>query len=191
MQIITGKYKGRKLISIDSQTTRPTLARVKESIFAMIQGEINGSVVLDLFAGSGAMGIESISEGAEKVYFVDKNPEYKKILNKNLVRVNEPYEILTCDYLDALNIFNRKNLQFNLVFLDPPYDSDFGEKALSLLRDLNLLKKDAIIVFEQISKKCLQNPPKGYIISKYKTYGLASVTILKYTGEQYGHNSIN
>ena len=183
MQIITGKYKGRKLLSLDTDKTRPTLARVKESIFSMIQGDILGSVVLDLFAGSGAMGIEAISEGAEKVYFVDHNKDYKKVLDKNLDRVKEPYEILISDYEEALKLFSRQNLKFDLVFLDPPYDSNYGENAISLLRDLKLLKKDAIIVFEHTSKNCLQNPTNGFIIRKSKSYGLAQVTILKYIGE--------
>jgi len=183
MQIITGKYKGRRLISLDTDKTRPTLARVKESIFAMIQGCISNATVLDLFAGSGAMGIESISEGAEKVYFVDHNKDYKKILDKNLINVKEPYEILISDYQDALNSFKSKNIKFDLVFLDPPYNSDLGENALYLLRDLKILKKDAIIVFEQTSKNCLQNEPNGFIIEKSRKYGLVAVTILKYTGD--------
>ena len=180
MQIITGKYKGRKLISLDTEKTRPTLARVKESIFATIQNEIYDSTVLDLFAGSGSMGIEALSEGAKKVYFVDNNPQAKKILLKNLERVNDEYEIKIADYLDALSEFKRKNIKFSLVFLDPPYNSDFGEKALIALNDLKLLEKDAIIVFEQEVKNCLQKTPNGFIIEKSKKYGIVNVSILKY-----------
>ena len=180
MQIITGKYKGRRLISLETERTRPTLARVKESIFAMIQGYITESTVLDLFAGSGAMGIEAISEGAKKVYFVDNNKEAKKIIDKNLVNIKEDCEIIILDFIDALYHFNKRNIKFDLVFLDPPYDSDFGEKAISLLKDLKLLEKDAIIVLEQESKKCLQNPISGFIIEKSRKYGIANVTILKY-----------
>ena len=91
MQVIAGKYKGRKLISIDSIKTRPMLARVKESIFAMIDEYIPNSTVLDLFAGSGALGLEAISRGAKKVYFVDLNKDIKKILDTNLRRVTEDY----------------------------------------------------------------------------------------------------
>jgi len=180
MQIITGKYKGRKLVSLETEKTRPTLARVKESIFAMIQRDIRNSIVLDLFAGSGAMGIEAISEGAEKVYFVDNNLDAKKILDKNLTNVKENFEINILDYIQALKTFNERKIQFNLVFLDPPYDSNFGEKAICLLRDLKLLKKDAIIVLEQTIKNCLQNPLKGFIIEKSKKYGIVNVTILRY-----------
>ena len=180
MQIITGKYKGRRLISLETEKTRPTLARVKESIFAMIQGKIQGATALDLFAGSGAMGIEAISEGAEKVYFVDNNFEAKKVLDKNLVNVKEEYEIFLQDYESALKTFSNKNIKFDLVFLDPPYNSDFGEKAIYLLKDLKLLKKDAIIVFEHTSEKCLQNKLERFIIEKSRKYGIVMVTILKY-----------
>ena len=191
MQIITGKYKGRKLASLETEKTRPTLASVKESIFAMIQGEIQNALVLDLFAGSGAMGVEAISEGAKKVYFVDNNPLAKKVILKNLERVNEDYEIKISDYLDALKDFSNRNLKFNLVFLDPPYQSDFGEKAILNLKDLKLLEKDAIIVFEQESKNCLQNPPDGFIIEKSRRYGIVNVSILKHIEDWYGYNSIN
>lgn len=180
MQIITGKYRGRKLISLETEKTRPTLARVKESIFAMVREEILDSVVLDLFAGSGSMGIECISEGAKKVYFVDNNKEAKKILEKNLINVKEDYEIKILDYLDSLKDFKSNGIKFNLVFLDPPYDSVFGEKAIEKLKDLKLLQKDAIIVLEQNCKNCLQNSPDGFIIEKSRQYGIAQVTILKY-----------
>jgi len=179
MQIITGKYKGRKLVSLETDKTRPTLARVKESIFAMIQGEIQDSIVLDLFAGSGAMGIEAISEGAKKVYFIDNNFDAKKVLSKNLVNVKEDYEIIITDYKDALDKFSKKNQKFDLVFLDPPYKSDFGEIALSMLKDLKLLKNNAIIVFEQTTENCLQNPLNGFIIEKSRKYGIVNVSILK------------
>ena len=179
MQIITGKYKGRKLVSLDTEKTRPTLARVKESIFAFVRDEIENSIVLDLFAGSGAMGIEAISEGAKKVYFVDNNKDAKKIISKNLINVKEDYEIKIADYLDALKEFKNRNLLFDLVFLDPPYKSDYGEKAISMLKDLKLLKNNAIIVFEQTTENCLQNPLNGFIIEKSRKYGIVNVSILK------------
>lgn len=178
MQVITGKYRARRLESLDTDGTRPTLARVKESIFSMIDYKIAGSVVLDLFAGSGAMGIEAISRGADKVFFVDNNPKARAVLTRNLKNVNEPFDIFIGDYLDALNNFKRQNLKFNLVFLDPPYASNFGELALSFLYKNGLLNNGALVVFEQEGKNCLQNSPEGYIIEKSKKYGTASVCLL-------------
>ena len=135
MNIITGKFKGRKLISLESDKTRPTLARVKESLFNMIADKIGGSVVLDLFSGSGALGIECYSRGAGFVYFNDKNPEAKKVITKNLKGETEGFKILNLDYLDALNEIKEK---LDIVFLDPPYDSDFGEKAIYILAKFTL-----------------------------------------------------
>lgn len=183
MQVITGKFRGRKLETIQSDKTRPTLARVKESLFSMIDEYIPDSVVLDLFAGSGSLGIEALSRGAKKVYFVDNNPEVKGILNRNLNKITDPYEILNCDYLSAINNLASKNVKLDLVFLDPPYDSDFGEIALKTLADKNLLNLGSIVVFEQDCKKCLQNAPKRYIMVRYKSYGLANLSILKYIGD--------
>ena len=183
MQVISGKYRGRKLVSIDSRSTRPTLARVKESMFAMVDFKIPGSVVLDLFAGSGSLGLEALSRGAEKVYFVEHNLETKKIIEKNLARVNEPFEILNLNYLDALKNFVNRNVRFDLVFLDPPYASDFIEKTLDFMQKNHLLKDEAIIVCEQDCKKCLQIDENKYRIEKTRAYGLMKVNIYKYIGD--------
>lgn len=183
MNIITGRYKGRVLHSIDSLGTRPTLARVKESTFDMIDEKIPGAVVLDLFAGSGALGIECLSRGAKKVFFVDNNPQAKQVILKNLIRVVEPYDIDIFDFKVALMTFKKQNLKFDLVFLDPPYNSDYGEIALDLMAELKLLNKGATIIYEEDCKKNLQKDREEYIIKKCKTYGLASVTLLEYVGE--------
>ena len=180
MQVIAGKYGGRKLTSIDSKSTRPTLARVKESMFAMIDPFIEGSKVLDLFAGSGALGLEAISRGASEVTFVESNKEAVKIIEKNLARVTETHDIYNMDYIEALKRFESMGKKFDLVLLDPPYASDFAEK---LLRKFHLLNKNAIIVYEQESKKCLQNDDNEYIIEKTRAYGTAKVVIFKYIGE--------
>ena len=98
MQIITGKYKGRKLVSTKEETTKPTLARVKESMFCVIADEIENKVVLDLFAGSGALGIECVSRGAKKVYFCDNNKDAINYLKKNLNNIKDDYVILEDDF---------------------------------------------------------------------------------------------
>ena len=183
MQVIAGKYKGRKLISIDSIKTRPMLARVKESIFAMIDEYIPNSTVLDLFAGSGALGLEAISRGAKKVYFVDLNKDIKKILDTNLRRVTEDYEILISDYVDTLNEFKRRGIKFDLILLSPPYKSSFGLDSLSRLASYNLLKPNAVVAYEFETKKLLPNIEEKYIIEKTRNYGTASFVLLKYIGE--------
>lgn len=180
MQVITGKYRARKLESLDTNLTRPTLARVKESVFSMIDPLIANSVVLDLFAGSGSMGIECISRGASEVVFVDNNAQAEVVLKKNLKNVVEPYEIHISDYENYLKTTSK---QFDIVFLDPPYKSDFGVKAIKILAERQLLKKNAIIILEEDAKNCLQIAPEMFIIQKSRAYGTANITILKYAEE--------
>ena len=179
MQIITGKYRARKLVTIPSESTRPTLARVKESIFNLIQDRIAGSIVLDLFAGSGAFGAECISRGAESVYFVDKNPEAISAINKNTRNMSENFQVVNSDYLAALDKFSKEGLRFDIVFLDPPYKSNFAAMSLEKIAELNLLAEDGIVVVEHESENDLQKLNECYIIEKSKKYGIAYVDILR------------
>ena len=119
MRVISGKYKGKKLIGFDIIGTRPTMDRVKESLFGSIQNKVKDSVVLDLFAGSGSLGIEALSNGAKEGYFVDSGKEIGRILKQNLDGVENSFLYLM-DYSSAIQKFQKENIQFDLVFLDPP-----------------------------------------------------------------------
>ena len=180
MQIITGKYRARKLIPVDSTATRPTLARVKESVFNLIQGKISDSVVLDLFAGSGAFGVECISRGAKSVYFVDSGKQAIKTIEFNTKNMNEEFYILNSDYQSALQKFKQDGIKFDLVYLDPPYKSGYAKAALDSLADLELLAHDACIVVEHQFENDLQNLKECYIIEKSRKYGIAYVDVLTY-----------
>ena len=180
MQVITGKFRGRKLKSVPTTQTRPTLGRVKESIFDMINEYIPNSVVLDLFAGSGALGIECISRGAKQTVFVDSQKESLQTIKTNLKNDLSQAKLIKADYGDAIHMLSKLNIKFNLVLLDPPFDSDYAEKSLYLLHKNNLLEGDAIIMCETSIKKVLQNYPQKYIIIKNKSYGTIGVTLLKY-----------
>lgn len=180
MQVITGKFRGRKLKSVPTSETRPTLGRVKESIFDIINQYIPDSVVLDLFAGSGALGIECISRGAKQVVFVDNQKESMQTIKTNLKNDLSQARLIKADFTDAIYMLSKLNIQFNLVLLDPPFASDFAEKALYLLHKNSLLADGAIVMCEMSSKKGLQNYPQKYIIVKNKSYGTISVDILKY-----------
>lgn len=180
MQIITGKYRARKLVAVDSLDTRPTLARVKESVFNLIADRIESSVVLDLFAGSGSYGAECISRGAESVYFVDQSEKAINTIKKNTQKMNEKFEIIKSSFSDALNAFERRNLKFDLVFLDPPYDSDFAMNSLEILAKKDLLNDQATIVVEHKLANDLQNLPECYIIKKSRKYGIAFVDVLEF-----------
>ncbi len=180
MQVITGKFKGRKLLSIDSSETRPTLGRVKESMFDLINEYISGKNVLDLFAGSGSLGIECLSRGAKKVTFVDSNMDCLKMVKKNLRNVLDDVVLIKNEYEDALHNLSKTEEKFDLVLLDPPFNSDYLEKTLYLLHKKDLLNDGAIILCEKATKKVLQNYPQKYIIKKNRNYGTIMLTIFEY-----------
>lgn len=145
MRIISGKYKGKQLQGFDIEGTRPTMDRVKESLFGMIQNNIKDSICLDLFAGSGSLGIEALSNGAKKCYFVDKHKDISQILKKNLVGIDNSVFIQK-DYQIALQ--ELKGIQFDVIFLDPPYKENLINPAVKLILEYDLLKTNGIIICE-------------------------------------------
>ena len=130
MRVISGKAKGTKLGTIEEQSTRPTLDRVKESLFNIINTKIEDSIVLDLFAGSGALGIECISRGAKQVYFCDKSKQAINQIKQNLIktRFEQQAVIFQNDYINCLKECAQKQIVFDLIFLDPPYANDLIRK---------------------------------------------------------------
>lgn len=175
MRIISGKYRGKKLQEFDLLTTKPTLDRVKESIFNLIQFDIVDAVVCDLFAGTGALGIECISRGAKKVYFVDSNPKAIKIIESNLKNIDGDYQIVNEDYLSFLNA-NKQ--QFDLVLIDPPYKTDLGKMSIKYLIENNRLTKHGIIIFETSKDLSFDFDYPQFNIDK-RTYG--TVAVYKFT----------
>ena len=145
MRVVAGKYRGKKLKEFNLDTTKPTIDRVKESIFASIQFDVIDAVVLDLFSGTGALGIEAISRGAKKVFLVDKNIHAINIIKQNLNGIDGDYVVKNQDYISFLN---EVKVKFDIVLLDPPYKTDFGVKSIELLLKNDLLNDNAIIMFE-------------------------------------------
>ena len=141
MKVISGSLKGRNIVGFDILGTRPTMDRVKESVFGMIQNHIKDGVVLDLFAGSGNYGIEAISNGASKVFFNDYNKKCIKVIKDNLERFNvlKQAVITNLDYLKALDLYKSEGLVFDLIFLDPPYKEHIIEDILTYVSKNNLL----------------------------------------------------
>ena len=181
MQIITGKFRGRKLVCPKGEETRPTLGRVKESLFSQIADKIADARVLDLFAGSGAFGAECASRGARRVVLVDQDKNAQEAIKKNLKDMD--YELLPLSAEHALHrLFNTKS-QFDIIFLDPPYDSELGFLALRLIAKFGLLSENGIVVFETRNKNQLPKFPKSYIIRKERTYGTAQILILEQENE--------
>ena len=176
MRIISGKYKGRVLKGYTLKGTRPTMDRVKESLFATINDYLDNSVCLDLFAGSGNLGIEALSMGAREVVFVDKEYMACKTIKSNLDMLDNNLNttILTMDYLKAIEKLYPK--KFDIIFLDPPYKTDYIEKSLKKISELNLV--NGIVVLESDSLDKL-NFSDYYDEIKTKKYGDKYIRILK------------
>ncbi len=156
MRIIGGKYRGRVLKEFSGREIRPTSDRARESLFNILQRKIPGCRFLDLFAGTGGVGIEALSRGAETVWFSDVRRESIAVLKANLALVKEPDKnVLCCDFRDTLGKMRDKGQKFDVIFIDPPYASDFGEEALSLIKQYALLSENGVAVFEHDGvKKC-------------------------------------
>ena len=150
MRVVAGKYRGKKLKEFELNTTKPTLDRVKESIFNLIQFDVVDAVVLDLFSGTGALGIEAISRGAKKTYMVESNNQAIKIIKENLKGIEGDFVVENKDYIEFLNSTKAK---FDIVLLDPPYNTNYGINAINKLIEKSLLNKNAIIIFETSEEK--------------------------------------
>lgn len=179
MKIISGIYKGRNLSGFDIDGTRPTMDRVKESLFAMIQDNIKESIVLDLFSGSGNLGIEALSEGSKEAYLVDKNIKACKIMRENITKIGiKNANILNIDYKKALMYFKDNSIKFDVIFLDPPYNTDLIDKSINLISNYNLLNDQGIIICESnVLDKITYN--NNYQKIKEKKYGDKWVVILE------------
>ena len=150
MRVISGKSRGKKLIALEGDNTRPTLDRVKEALFNKIQNNIPDAVVLDLFAGTGALGIEALSRGAKETVFCDKVFEAIQVIKKNIENTKnlEKSTIINKDYNEVLKELARQNKKFDIVFLDPPYKTNFAIMALQKIIMSDLLTEDGIIIIE-------------------------------------------
>ena len=173
MRIISGKYKGKK-IELNIDGTRPTMDRVKEQLFGIIQNYIKESIVLDLFAGSGCVGYEFLSNGCKKCYFIDNNPKVIESLNKLKCELNDNNSIIVkSDFRDFLNTTKEK---FDIIFLDPPYKNNFITPAIMKIKENNLLNDSGLIICEFETEKI---DTLDYEIIKEKKYGSKNIVILK------------
>lgn len=148
MRIISGKFKGKPLKELKLEHIRPTADKVKQALFTKLQFEIEDARVLDLFCGTGALGIEAISRGAKEVVFVDKNNRSTLLTKENLKMINSDAKVYTVDYAKALE---KVEGQFDLIFVDPPYGSGFYENVIKLIYERNLLSNDGTIVCEHLA----------------------------------------
>lgn len=182
MRVIAGSFRGRKLETIDDRTVRPTSDRVKESLFNIISGHILDSQFLDLFAGSGAIGIEALSRGSTNVFFIDINNDSLKTLRKNIstLHIEDKIEIYNADYKTAIEKFKFKNIKFNIIFIDPPYSKGIAQDALALVEEASVLLQNGIIAIEHDEKDAMpQNQGKLFLL-KQKKYGSTKLSFYTY-----------
>ncbi len=179
MKVISGSLKGRNILGYQLEGTRPTMDRVKESIFGMIQNHIREAIVLDLFAGTGNLGIEAISNGAQKCYFVDHQKKAIKTIEENCKNftISEQVEILLMDYQKALSYFRENNITFDIVFLDPPYHEKILLSLLETLVSFHLLKEKALVIVEMEENTIHESTVEGLTLIKSRTYGAKQVNI--------------
>ena len=181
MRIISGRARGTKLYTLEGDSTRPTLDRVKESIFNIIQSDIKDCIFLDLFAGSGAIGLEAASRGAKKVILCDKSKDAMQIIKKNIMKTHLENVVRTY-LLDFRALLNDKlNEKLDIVYIDPPYESDFAIQAVNIILENDLITKDSLIMIETDRKEEIEEKLKKVdlrIVDERK-YGRAEILFLK------------
>jgi 16S rRNA (guanine(966)-N(2))-methyltransferase RsmD len=173
MRVISGLLRGKRIIAPKDQSTRPTSDRLKETLFNILQGQVCGARFLDVFSGTGGVGIEALSRGSEKVIFIESNRECGELIKRNLADtpVSCRADIIISDFSAAINALGKKNEKFNIIFLDPPYYSDFTEKAINAILKNDLLHVNGILISEQGSKDPILDYEglKPYDVRNYKT----------------------
>lgn len=180
MRIISGKARGTKLYTLEGENTRPTLDRVKESVFNIIQNEIQDCIFLDLFSGSGAIGLEAISRGAKKAILCDSSKEAISVIEKNMQKTHcEKYIELYCEKYDFV-LKNRIKEKVDIVYIDPPYKTDFAYKSIVLLLERKLLKEQSIVIIETDQEEVIDDIKQLDIeIISQRKYGRAHLIFLK------------
>lgn len=186
MRIISGRARGTILNTLEGETTRPTLDRVKESLFSIIQNKILDATVLDLFAGSGALAIESLSRGAKEAVLCDKSIDAIKVINFNLekTRLKDKATVIKGDYEKTIEKLKQNNKKFNLIFIDPPYKLNIAVKATKQLIENEMLFEDGIIIIEtDDEKRELEELKKENInIYDFRQYGRVKLLFISKKG---------
>ena len=176
MRVITGSARGAKVKTLEGLATRPTSDRVKEAIFNIIQFDIQGRRVLDLFGGSGQLAIEALSRGADYAVIVDQSAEAVKVIKDNLkkTKFDQQASVFQMDYLRYLSTAREK---FDLIFLDPPYAEKSLENALQKISEIDILSEGGIIICERPKDKVMPPEVGGLLCSRDYNYGKTAVNL--------------
>ena len=178
MRVVAGRAKGAVLKTPDGMLTRPTSDRVKEAMFSIIQFDLPGADVLDLFGGTGQLGIEAISRGAKSATFVDSREDACRLIRENLKRTGMEKEsrVVRGDYLEFLK---RNRGSFDIILLDPPYAEEYLENSLKLITEIDILQSGGIIIAERPLGKDLSLDFEGYTRSRDYKYGNTLLTVYR------------
>ncbi len=181
MRIISGDCRGRKLVQLQGRDIRPTPDRVREALFNIIGPRIQGQRVLDLFAGSGAFGLEALSRGADTAVFLDTAPNSCKVIKENiaLCRMTDRARLLQHDIVSHPLPSSLARSPFDLIFMDPPYDKGYADITLAKDRFLDLLAPGGIVIVEQSQRECLADHMNGLDIYRQKKYSKTFISFLR------------
>lgn len=181
MRIISGKARGKKILSPATMETRPTLDRIKEAIFNIIQGYIPDATVVDVFAGTGSLGLEAASRGAKECYLVDKSPVTFPLLKQNVenLKFEDTCTALNMDAYAALRSLNAKGKVFDLIFIDPPYLLNLIPEAMKIIDENNMLHEDGIIVSKIDATEEIYEGSENIRLFRSKKYGNTIVNLYR------------
>jgi len=178
MRVISGTAKGMKLLTPEGLNTRPTTDRVKEAMFSILQFDLEGRRVLDLFSGTGQLGIEALSRGANSAVLVDASTAAVKLIRENVCRVSmqERARVIQSDYEKFLRMTREK---FDIILLDPPYGEKFLENALKIISEIDILSDSGIIMCEKTADKKLDSEIPGLVCHREYRYGKSSLVLYR------------
>jgi 16S rRNA (guanine966-N2)-methyltransferase len=189
MRVVGGKYRGRRIKSMpkrqDTKLLRPTTERVKESVFSILNNYLEGTKFLDLFAGTGAVGIEALSRGAEKVVFVESDRRFCNLIRENLKALRVPpekYEIICDDFTKALKKLGKRGEKFDFIYADPPYEKGYYTRVVNMVKNLGLLDEDGLLILEEPKKNPFIPEDEEWLVEK-RHYGTTTVSFLNFNPE--------
>lgn len=183
MRVIAGKVRRMTLVTPPGREVRPTTDRIKETLFNILQNDLADCRFLDLFSGSGGIGIEALSRGAKEAVFVDKNKDSIRCIEQNLshTRLKEEAEVLPMDVLQAIRNLSKRNKLFDIVFMDPPYECDMEKDVLDALASSGIIDESTIIIVETSLRTDIEKWNDGkYEIVRSKRYKTNMHVFLKY-----------
>ena len=178
MRIIAGQFRSRRIEAPAGMSTRPTLDKVREAVFSSIGGSFDGGNMLDLYAGSGANGLEALSRGMDQAVFVDNDRRAVSAIRKNIdsLGVKQQTRVLSCTDMKALAILKEEGMTFDLIYMDPPYAKQKNREILNLISDYELVEKDGMVLIESLKDDEFHEEYEHLQFEKDRVYGISRIT---------------